>query len=105
MIMRVTWGKIRPGKWDTFERLWNDLAVETQNAQGLLGRWLLLDSAQKDAGYSLTLWDSNDDFENYDTPRPVYSEMQECFVGEFVTTSCEVRGSQMAGLKKLLSVK
>lgn len=103
MIMRVTWGKIRPGKWDKFEKLWNDFAEETKDVDGLLGRFLLLDTDHKDAGYSITLWNSKEDIAQYDSPRPVYEEMKDCFIGQFVTTSCEVRGTQLSGLKKMLS--
>lgn len=100
MIMRVTWGKIKPGHWERYEQLWNEHAKETSSTPGLLARWLLRDEAQEDAGYALALWHSNQDFEAYDLHRPRYPEMEGCFVGQYVTTSCEVRG---VNLDRLLS--
>ena len=101
MIMRVTWGKIRPGKWDEYERLWNEHARETAGTPGLQGRWLLRDSDTNDAGYSMSLWDSAADFEAYAASGAQKNapQMIECFVGQYVTTACEVRGAEFAGLK------
>jgi heme-degrading monooxygenase HmoA len=98
MIMRVTWGKIKPGQWDRFEQLWNQHAQETTPSEGLLARWLLRDGAQQDAGYALSLWQSAAAFEAYERDRPRYPDMEECFVGQYVTTPCEVRGAEVAQL-------
>lgn len=96
MIMRVTWGKIRPGKWDEYEKLWNEHARASAGAPGLRARWLLRDQETQDAGYSLTLWDSAEDFDRYAAAGhdQIAERMKECFVGQYVTTPCEVRGSE-----------
>lgn len=99
MIMRVTWGKILPGKWDQYEKLWNQMAADTKSTKGLKGRVLLKDTSYSDAGYSLSIWESNRDFENYIKSHPISKEMQDCFVGQYITTVCEVRGSELPGLK------
>ena len=42
MIMRITWGKLRPGSWNEFERTYNaTVAVKGRTVKGLRGRWLL----------------------------------------------------------------
>ncbi|MEJ0048152.1 MAG: hypothetical protein WDN04_20045 [Rhodospirillales bacterium] len=33
MIARVTWGKIKPGKWDEFARLWNEYAASVKQVR------------------------------------------------------------------------
>jgi len=102
MIMRITWGKIRPGMWDKFEKLWNDFAAETEDTEGLLGRWLARDNDQQDAGYSLTLWSSAEALKAYEAERPIYEKMKECFVGQFVTTNCDVNGMHLKGLRSII---
>jgi heme-degrading monooxygenase HmoA len=94
MIMRVTWGKIRPGKWDEYERLWNDHTAATLLTPGLKARWLLRDTEQPDAGYSLSLWEGSGDFDaaTAGANSASHAAMADCFVGQYVTTVTEVRG-------------
>ena len=101
MIMRVTWGKIRPGKWDEYEKLWNAHARETADTPGLQGRWLLRDTETEGAGYSLSLWDDAGAFDAYTAAGGTRNteQMAGCFVGQYVTNVCEVRGSELTGLK------
>lgn len=100
MIMRVTWGKIRPGKWDQYEEIWKVHARETAETPGLRGRWLLREANNEDAGYGLAVWDSQQDFDAYRSRggSRLTAEMEECFVGEYVTTVCEIRGSELSKL-------
>ena len=104
MIMRITWGKVRPGMWGKLETVYKDFAKDSKDTKGQLGRWLLSDPAQTDAACFLTLWESLDDFKNYDPPRSFYDEMIDCFVGPnpFVVTSCDVRGMEISALKQKL---
>jgi heme-degrading monooxygenase HmoA len=95
MLMRVTWGKIKPGKWDEYERLWNAYAQRTASAPGLKGRYLLRDTDAKEAGYSISLWEKAGDFEAFKKTEPDSKPMSDCFVGQYVTTVCEVRGSTL----------
>lgn len=96
MIMRVTWGKIRPGKWDEYERLWKEHAKDTSSTPGLRGRWLLRDTETTDAGYSISLWEAAADFDTYAAGAAHLNvpQMNECFIGQYVTTACEVRGTE-----------
>jgi heme-degrading monooxygenase HmoA len=95
MIMRVTWGKIRPGLWDKYETLWKANAARSASAKGLKGRWLLLDKETADAGYSISLWDRSEDFDDYSKQVVLDKDMQDCFVGQYVTTVCDVRGAEI----------
>jgi heme-degrading monooxygenase HmoA len=98
MIARVTWGKIKPGKWGEFERLWQDYAKASADVPGARGRLLLKDGATADAGYGISFWDDEAAFEAFSTSPPPQDEMRDCFVGEHVTTVTKVSGSTIAGL-------
>jgi hypothetical protein len=38
MIMRITWGRIHPGKWDEYEKTYNATVVaKSRNIKGLRG--------------------------------------------------------------------
>ena len=39
MIMRITWGKLNPGTWDEFERVYKE-TLAGKEIKGLRGRWL-----------------------------------------------------------------
>ena len=87
MIMRITWGRIHPGKWDEYEKTYNATVVaKSKNIKGLRGRWLAQDMADKDAGYSVSLWDSAEDMQAYEQseflqkgdPRPTAAVSHQC---------------------------
>jgi heme-degrading monooxygenase HmoA len=100
MIARVTWGKIKPGKWDEFARLWNDFATSTKDVPGSRGRVLLREDGNKDSGYSISFWDSAADFDAHERMHDDTHEKMEairaCFVGQYVTTVTELSGSTLA---------
>jgi hypothetical protein len=55
MIMRITWGKLRPGSWNEFERTYNaTVAVKGRTVKGLRGRWLPQNAANKDTGFAVS---------------------------------------------------
>lgn len=100
MIARVNWGKIKPGKWEAYARLWNDYSKQLSGAAGFRGRMLLRDAENKDAGYSISFWDSAASFEAYSPDPASITAFQDCFVGQYVTTVTEVAGldvSRLAG--------
>ena len=55
MIMRITWGKLYPGTWDEFERMYRSL-LAGKAIQGLRGRWLVQDVNDPDSGFAVSLW-------------------------------------------------
>ena len=57
MIMRITWGKLRPGSWNEFEKTYKaTVATKGGTSKGLRGRWLLQDTADADTGFAVSLW-------------------------------------------------
>jgi len=59
MIMRMTWGKLRAGSWNEFEKTYNTTVVaKGRQVKGLRGRWLLQDAEDKDTGFAVSLWES-----------------------------------------------
>jgi heme-degrading monooxygenase HmoA len=99
MIARVTWGKIKPGKWTEFEAMWNDYAKAAADAPGSHGRVLLRDAETQNAGYSISFWADQQAFESFKAKTPAPGGMQECFIGQYVTTVTEVSGTTIPRLK------
>src|SRR4030095_1284233 len=57
MIMRMTWGKLRAGTWQDFERAYN-ATVAGKEVKGLRGRWLAQDVNDPNGGFAVSLWDT-----------------------------------------------
>jgi heme-degrading monooxygenase HmoA len=99
MIMRITWGKVHGGKWDAYEQAYRATVVtKSKNIRGLRNRWLARDTADQDAGFAVSLWDSLDDMRAYEQSdfyqKEILAPLQPFFVGEFKTYHCEVRYGQ-----------
>ena len=95
MVIRITWGKLRAGAWNDFERAYRaNVLVKGKNIKGLRGRWLAQDAADKDTGFAVSLWDNMADMKSYEES-PLYREivapLQPFFVGEYKTYRCEVK--------------
>ncbi len=94
MFMRITWGRLKPGRWDHYEQTFKS-AVEKASAKGLRRRYLIQDASQPDAGFSISLWRSKEDMLAYDRDRTLHEKltagMKDDFTGEFHTQFCEVR--------------
>ena len=98
MIMRITWGKLHPGTWDEFERTYHATVVaKSKNVKGLRGRWLAQDTADKDTGFSVSLWESLADIQAYEQSalyKEIVAPLQPFFVGEYRTYRVEVKYSE-----------
>ena len=95
MVMRITWGKLRPGSWGEFENAYNaTVAAKGRNIKGLRGRWLLRDSEDPDTGFAVSLWESAGDMRAYeegDLYRKEFAPaLQPFFVGDYKTYRCDV---------------
>src|SRR5262245_59204592 len=95
MVIRITWGKLRAGAWQDFERTYRENVLTKGKAlKGLRGRWLAQDAADKDTGFAVSLWDSAADMEAYEQS-PLYREimapLQPFLVGEYKTYRCDVK--------------
>jgi heme-degrading monooxygenase HmoA len=98
MVIRITWGKLRAGAWTEFERTYRANVIDRNAVKGLRGRLLVQDSADKDTGFAMSLWDNLADLESYEQSA-VFKEfaalLQPFFVGEYKTYRCEVNYTDM----------
>lgn len=97
MFMRITWGKIKPGQWEGYEKAYKEATTLTKDAKGLQGRYLVQDLDDPDAGYSVTLWDSEENMRNYRS-NPIFKEkvlplVEPFFVDKYNTTFCKVKAT------------
>jgi heme-degrading monooxygenase HmoA len=94
MYMRIVWGKIIPGKWDDFEAAFTTSMAARGEVSGLKNHWLTRDQHDTNAGYSITLWDSESDMRTFwDSQRrkDVMAPLEPFYVNQFTITHCEVR--------------
>ncbi len=94
MYMRIVWGKIVPGKWDEFEAAFKAAMAVRGNLKGLQHHWLARDQNDPDAGYSITVWDSEAAMKSFwDSPKrkQVMAPLEPFYVNQFTTTHCEVK--------------
>jgi heme-degrading monooxygenase HmoA len=98
MVIRITWGRLRAGAWSEFERTYRANVIDGKKVKGRRGRLLAQDSADKDAGFAMSLWDNLADMESYEQSAPFKEFMallQPFFVGEYKTYRCEVTYTDM----------
>jgi heme-degrading monooxygenase HmoA len=95
MVIRITWGKLRAGSWDEFERTYRaNVITKGKGIKGLRGRWLSQDTADRDTGFAVSLWDSLGDMQAYEESalyREIMAPLQPFFVGEYKTYRSEVK--------------
>ncbi len=99
MYMRIVWGKILPGKWDQFEAAFKTAMSSRGELKGLLNHWLARDQQDPNAGYSITLWESEDAMRGFwDSPRrkEVMAPLEPFYVNQFTATHCEVKYAMRA---------
>jgi heme-degrading monooxygenase HmoA len=97
MIMRITWGKLRPGTWAEYERAYH-ATVAGKRVPGLRGRWLAQDVNDPDGGFSVSVWDSLEAMQAYEQStvfkQEIQPTLQPFFVGEYTTHRCDVKYEQ-----------
>ena len=94
MHMQIVWGKILPGQWDAFEAAYRRAVAGHGELKGLKSRWLLRDQNDPDAGYSVSLWESEADMKAFwDSPRRSEGMglIQPFFANQYTVTQCDVR--------------
>ena len=90
MIMRITWGKLRPGSWKDFEKTYHaTVAAKGRLIKGLRGRWLLQDTEDKDTGFDMQAYEQSDLYRQEFAPA-----LQPFFVGDYKTYRSEVKYMQ-----------
>lgn len=97
MIMRITWGKLKPGTWQEFEQAY-DANVAGKDVKGLRGRWLAQDANDPDGGFSVSLWETLEDMQTYEQSdfyrQQISPALQPFFAGQFTTYHCDVKHSE-----------
>ena len=94
MYMRIVWGKIVPGKWNEFEAAFKTVMAARGEVKGMKDHWLARDQQDANAGYSITLWDTEADMKAFwDSPKrkDVTTPLEPYYVNQFTTTHCEVK--------------
>ena len=98
MLARVAWGKVKPGTWEEYERVYREeILPASQDVPGLRYRELLRGVEDPDEGMSLTLWDGREDLDAYEQG-PLYRRFLErvtpFYVGEYWIKHFELRLDQ-----------
>jgi len=96
MYMRIIRGRIRAGQWERYEAAYKKIFLAKKPAiDGLKGRWLVRDTNDPDAGYSVSLWETAEAMQKYEAGdffrTKVKPALQPFFVDDFTTAHCEVR--------------
>jgi heme-degrading monooxygenase HmoA len=95
MFIRITWGKLKPGAWDDYEAAFKKVMPQTMGAPGVRGRWLIRDLDEKDAGYSIAMFESERDMRSYTENAEVRAAIRQALdpfhTGEYTTKHCEVK--------------
>ena len=98
MVIRITWGRLRAGAWNEFERTYRANVIDVKTVKGFRGRLLVQDSGDKDAGFAMSLWDTLADMETYEQSavfKEFLATLEPFFVGEYKTHRCEVKYTDM----------
>ena len=93
-ILRITRGRIRPGTWDQFEKALQQSVQDVGHVPGLITRSLARDTKDPDQGYSLSVWESLEDAENYEKSelaKIITPQLQAFFTGDYRSDHCEIR--------------
>ena len=67
MMLRIIHGKLKPGTWDSYERAYKDAMKKAGKIPGLKGRWLAHAVDDSDAGYTMSLWESDAAMRTYES--------------------------------------
>jgi heme-degrading monooxygenase HmoA len=95
MFMRISWGRIRSGQWEEYERRFDKLAAAQTAAGGPKRRWLVRDLDEPDAGFAISLFDTEEEMRAWSNDpaarQRTQSEMSDVYIGDYRTRQCEVR--------------
>ena len=98
MFMRITWGRVAPGRWNEFETVFKK-SLTRPLPKGMKSRWLVRDKKERDVGYTVTVWDSEAALETYAKSgqrEQVVAQLKPFFVDQYTVTDCEVRNAETA---------
>jgi heme-degrading monooxygenase HmoA len=85
--LRLTWGKLRLGAWDQYESMHKKTVEPTvKTIKGLQMRELLRSTEDPDEGISVTLWETEEDMNNYEGSelhQSIAKESEPLYRGEY----------------------
>jgi heme-degrading monooxygenase HmoA len=95
MFMRISWGKIKPGQWSEYERRFEKLAGVQTAAGGPKRRWLVRDIDDPDAGFAISVFDTEAEMRAWGADpaarERIQKEMSDLYIGDYRVRNCEVR--------------
>lgn len=105
MDMYITWGRVKPGRWSEYERLFVEAEAAIPSVAAPRARWLLRDLDDPDAGFAISLWESAEAMSHF-AASPLIGAMRvnkfsEVFMGEYERHRCDVRVSSAGALERL----
>jgi heme-degrading monooxygenase HmoA len=93
MWMRITWGKVRPGLWDSFEELYGRIA--DPNTEGLIGRQLARDTVDIDAFFAISVWATREAIDTWESSEQYRSRflnpIDPFMLGAYSVSVCDIR--------------
>lgn len=106
MYMNVIWGRIKPGMFPEYERIFLQPDASPLKSAGFICRWLLRDLDDADSGFTISLWESQQHLSSYQA-HPTIQDLREnmfkdLFVGEFSRYACEVRVASPGALDRIM---
>lgn len=93
-VVRITRGKVQSGTWEEFEEAVRQASAEVGPIPGLISRSLLRHSHNRDEGFSISVWESEDTlraYEQRDRTERVLPRIQRFFTDDYQSDHCEVR--------------
>jgi quinol monooxygenase YgiN len=93
MYMRISWGRVNPGQWDEYEQAFKQALADVGPVEGLRARTISRDLDDPDTGYSVSVWDSVEAMEAYETGvnvTDIVPKIKPFFGGAFVTNRLEI---------------
>ena len=95
MMLRIIHGKLKPGTWDSYESAYKDVMKTAGKIPGLRGRWLAHATDDPDAGYTMSLWESEAAMKAYENgdmlQKTVLPTLKAFFSCYYTTKRCEIR--------------
>jgi len=95
MMLRIIRGKLKPGTWPAYERAYKETMIKAGKIPGLKARWLARAANDPDAGYTVSVWESDEAMRTYEKgdvlKKVILPALEPFFSGDYTTTSCEVR--------------
>ncbi|MCO5066377.1 MAG: antibiotic biosynthesis monooxygenase [Rhizobiaceae bacterium] len=91
MLMRITWGRARPGMVGDLERQFHLHPIPA--ADGMIGNWFAKDIKDSESIYTVTLWRDAEAvaaWENSPARAERARELSKYLIGEYSVSLCEV---------------